>query len=312
MLNVDLLHTQTGTVLQGAIAAGILRKPHVWSIHEYGDLDHGLGFPKSKKFFALVVKSLSKQTIVNSFSVSRHIFNNFNNVSIIYPTPKSHQAHQNHASKNNSWKIGLVGTQNEGKGHIDFIRAIAHLNSQGLKVEGHFFGSRSLPNSNYLLQQIELLGLQSQILIHENVSRQDEIYADLGVVVICSRMEAFGRVPFEAAARRIPVIYPYAGGIPEYMENNLTGIGYQPGDHSSLALQIKRFMLDQDLYAKISILGSARLLEKMNNWDSTSKTRLTFEKAVNGANGKKTFLEKLMYYKIQYITTREYKRKLSE
>lgn len=43
-INPDVIVTNTIVIPWGAIIASLLNKPHVWFVHEFGRLDHGLKF----------------------------------------------------------------------------------------------------------------------------------------------------------------------------------------------------------------------------------------------------------------------------
>jgi hypothetical protein len=64
------------------------------------------------------------------------------------------------------------------------------------------------------------------------------------IVLVCSRLEAFGRVGVEAMLLGKPVIYAAAGGSLEYMVDGYTGIAYPPGDAGALAQAIRRLADD--------------------------------------------------------------------
>ena len=72
------------------------------------------------------------------------------------------------------------------------------------------------------------------------------------VVAVPSWAEAFGRVPFEAARRGIPVVYSNAGGPAEYMTDGVTGVACHPRDPVSLADAIARILTADDLRSSLS------------------------------------------------------------
>ena len=66
-----------------------------------------------------------------------------------------------------------------------------------------------------------------------------------------SRSEGLGRVVVEAMLRGRPVVGADAGGIPDLVEHEVTGLLAVPGDPSSLAAELARVLVDRDLAARM-------------------------------------------------------------
>jgi len=65
------------------------------------------------------------------------------------------------------------------------------------------------------------------------------------VFVSAAIYEGFGIALAEAMALGVPVISPRVGGIPEFIENNVTGVLTQPGDWEALAQQMLELHNDE-------------------------------------------------------------------
>jgi glycosyltransferase involved in cell wall biosynthesis len=76
----------------------------------------------------------------------------------------------------------------------------------------------------------------------------EEYYASVDVTVVPSLWhEPLGRVVFESYAFGSPVIGSIRGGIPEIIENGVTGFLFDPDDSSSLTATMKKFVDDRGL-----------------------------------------------------------------
>src|SRR5262249_1147568 len=64
-----------------------------------------------------------------------------------------------------------------------------------------------------------------------------------------SRAEPFGIVLLEAGAFRLPVVATRVGGIPEIVEDRVTGLLVPPDDAGSLADALVRVLTDSDFAA---------------------------------------------------------------
>jgi glycosyltransferase involved in cell wall biosynthesis len=91
------------------------------------------------------------------------------------------------------------------------------------------------------------------------------LIAQADIVVIPSRFESFGLVAVEAMMFGKPVISTTAGGIPEVVEDGVTGILIPPGDALALAKAMRRLIDDADLRARMGAAGRERYLAKFTD-----------------------------------------------
>lgn len=88
--------------------------------------------------------------------------------------------------------------------------------------------------------------------------RLQELYAGCDVFVAPSRYESFGLIFLEAMMHSKPCIGTTAGGIPEVIENGVTGLLARPGDAASLLDCLSRLAGDPALRANMGRLGRER------------------------------------------------------
>ena len=246
-LNPDVIHTQTSVIPQGSIVATLLNKPHVWSVHEFLDKDHYLQFPVSHDFFSTYIQEMSDSIICNSKSVLAYHFGDQSNHSIIYPNPDVGITTNAKKKLGNGFTIGIIGNHNPGKGHIDLIEAARLLQQQNFSINIRIIGSPSEPNTSLLQSLVKEYRLNDRIEFIQNLTDKTSIYGELDCVIVCSREEAFGRVPFEASHFNLPIIYAMTGGLIEYLEDGITGLGYQPGNANSLKESIESLVISAEL-----------------------------------------------------------------
>ena len=67
------------------------------------------------------------------------------------------------------------------------------------------------------------------------------------IVLICSRMEAFGRVTLEAMLMQKMIIATNTGGTTEMISDGETGLLYTPGNYTQLAKQIEKIIDNPEL-----------------------------------------------------------------
>ncbi len=79
-----------------------------------------------------------------------------------------------------------------------------------------------------------------------------EILADLDLFMITSKTEGLGTSILDAFACKVPVLATEAGGIPELVENERTGILCEVGDKRELSKQLLRLRSNDELRKELS------------------------------------------------------------
>src|ERR1700723_729834 len=115
-------------------------------------------------------------------------------------------------------RIGIVGRISPEKGQVEFLRAAAVLNGARFVVCGApLFGDHDYYN--------EVLRLAAGLPV-EFLDWQDDVGAvmrDLDILIIASKQEGMPRVLLEAFSAGLPVVAFPVGGIPEVIEDEITG-----------------------------------------------------------------------------------------
>ena len=125
-------------------------------------------------------------------------------------------------------------------------------------------------------------------------------------LVIPSRQEAFGRVVIEAGICGIPAVGTMIDGIPETIEDGVTGILVPPESPSAIAAAIGRMIADADLRQRMGF--AARIRSERFSLENSVKSILDLYKVVTEARGKNNppllSLRKLMVPYYNLIKTR--------
>jgi len=236
----EVVLTQSIVVLQGAIAALVLGKPHVWWIREFADCDHDLQLPLSPSQTGQLVTMLSNKVLTNSAAVREYFFPSAPDMaSVVYPIPRLGTQNNVRVPVTRPWTIGIVGNLNPGKGHSDAFIALAELIKEGFNIHLACIGGGSNEDLERLNKLAEKLGIREKVIFTGQILNRSTIYDSIDALVITSRSEAFGRVAFEATDAGLPIIYPLSGGIVEYMVANETGLAYTSNDTQDLARAIR-------------------------------------------------------------------------
>lgn len=149
--------------------------------------------------------------------------------------------------------VGTIGAVYSLKGQHVFLEAINLMKQKNELTENSKFlvvgGSRCNDDKPYwddLKAFISRNELADKVLLTDNIDQEVVPYAlkDLDVFVFCSILpDAFPRVTIEAMAMKKVVIASNIGGVPEQIEDGVSGILYEPGNAEELARNIK-FVID--------------------------------------------------------------------
>jgi FkbM family methyltransferase len=251
-IDPDVVLSQSIVVPQGALAALILGKPHVWWIREFVDLDHGLRLPLPPQQAGQLVAGLSNAVLTNSAAVRRHFFPfNPDAASVVHPCPRLAAAPVIGLGWGQALTLGIIASLQAGKGHAAAIEALAELAGEGLDVRLACFGDGSPVDLDRLRRLAAELGVLDRVVFAGHVADRASVYGMVDVVAVTSLAEAFGRVPFEATDAGRPVIYARSGGIVEHMQDGQTGLAFSPGNAHEFAQAVKSLVADPDLASRL-------------------------------------------------------------
>lgn len=138
--------------------------------------------------------------------------------------------------------LGTVGSLHPRKGHADLLRAVARLREQGEDVDLVLIGGGS--EASHLQELTASLGISDRVRFLGHVADPYPAMAAFDVYVQPSVEEGFGISVLEAMALALPVVATTAGGLPEIVEDGLTGILVAPGDPAALTEAIGRALGD--------------------------------------------------------------------
>ena len=243
----DIVYTQSMTIPWGACAAALLDKPHIWSIGEFGELDHGLTFAdpfpdvleqiKSGASFIRTTSEAVRLTLFPDlpFDRVRTIYRHSSPILVSEPSTTAFR-------RTGATRLAVFGTLCEGKAQLDAVQATAQLVARGRDVELLLAGYSNRDYQKKVETAIAQHGLEDRINFCGFLSEPYPAMLAADIVLVCSRNEAFGRVVVEGMKLGRPVIYPESGGIPEYMVDGVTGLSYAPGNIEELTMRIEELI----------------------------------------------------------------------
>ncbi len=136
-------------------------------------------------------------------------------------------------------RVGFIGSLLPHKGPQVLLEALKGFSSE--EVEAHFFGHFEGPFATYL----QAMSPQGLCQFHGAYRPEDlpHLLAQVDLVVVPSIWEDCA--PFvvaEALAARAPVLGSRIGGIPDFIDEGITGILFPPGDAQALHMELRRLV----------------------------------------------------------------------
>ncbi len=161
-------------------------------------------------------------------------------------------------------RLFSCGRLNPVKGHQDLMQAVALLTKQGLDIQLEIAGEDDTGGHGYrqtLEARITELDLQDCVHLLGAIDADavlDKLRA-AHIFVLASWAEPLGVAYMEAMACGIPTIGTDAGGVPELIENNISGVLVPPQNPERLAEKIADIAANPALAKELSRKGRKRI-----------------------------------------------------
>ncbi|MDQ2805593.1 MAG: glycosyltransferase [Chloroflexota bacterium] len=154
--------------------------------------------------------------------------------------------------------IGSVGRLSADKGGQDvLIRAVAQLRQTQPQVGLVFIGDGPLrPSLTGLAAQLGQTAAVQFTGVRPDVA---QLLGALDLFVLPSLHEALPIAVLEALAVGLPVVTTRVGGVPEVVQDGVTGVLVPPGDAAALAAALARLIADPAGAARLAAAGQARV-----------------------------------------------------
>ncbi|MDO8962995.1 MAG: glycosyltransferase family 4 protein [Coriobacteriia bacterium] len=127
------------------------------------------------------------------------------------------------------------------------------------------------------------LGVSGSVTFTGVLAPATPALAKLDVVVVPSRSEGLPMVVLEAMALERPVVASAVGGIPEAVDDGVTGLLVPPDDPEALAAAITRLLDDPAMRASMGAAGAARVVDHFSLEDQMRQYLGLFRSLVSEA-----------------------------
>jgi glycosyltransferase involved in cell wall biosynthesis len=165
-----------------------------------------------------------------------------------------------------------------------FPRIVATVPEARLHIAG---GQRDSAHVALVRRKIDELDLRDRVTMLGQLGADAmlEEYRRASVLALPSRQESSPMAIGEAMAVGVPVVATRVGGIPDLVEDGVTGHLVEPGDVVGLATRIADVLRDPAARAALGAAGRARANERYRPDVVARRVRSVYETAVTGHRG---------------------------
>lgn len=159
--------------------------------------------------------------------------------------------------------VGMVANLRWQKNHILFIRGMAKVLSEFLNVYGVMIGQPILESDpdipSRIQSEIIAQGIQGRVLMDGFRANVPEILPSFEIFCLTSDSEGTPNAILEAMAAGLPVIATRVGGIPDLVQDGVTGLLIEAGDVDGLGMALHALLSQPEKARKMGMAGRTRI-----------------------------------------------------
>jgi len=259
---VQLIHTNASSVIDGALAAKKMNIPHIYHVREIIG-NHSLStitypFQFIPILFKHIMNRFNTHILFNSFFCFNAAIKYFpqEKCSVIYNGFHPSWYTFKRRRKEKTLTVATVANVTASwKNHSFVIKTAKELIKcyPNFSINFNIYGSLP-PNENYyfveLKKLIEVNNLEKQIHF-KGKQKSEDIYDHSDILLHPALKEAFGRIFIEAMGKGVPVVAVASGGASELIQHGETGFLVPPDAPEKAAELILELLNNPELYARI-------------------------------------------------------------
>lgn len=260
---IDLIYSNSSATPLGAFISFLYKKPHIWHIREFGDIDYNLQHDWGNSFFRYWIKR-AKHIICISNSIKEHVVPYIkDNVSIIYngiifkdQLEKNIKNIKPFKEKKDYTFIN-IGQVNPNKNQEDAILAFSSIANKYPDIRLLIVGDHKNEYGNKIIKICEDLNIKDKVTFYNFINNPLEILSNTDAFIMCSKNEGLGRVTLEAMSYGKPIIGFDNAGTKEIIEDGKDGVFYN--NHEKLSKLMEKFIQEQEWAYKLGLNGIRKI-----------------------------------------------------
>jgi len=292
---VAIVHSNVGGALEGALAACLTGRPHVWHQHSTyrGDPDRGPWIPYGLYgyiFHALADVNLccchftADDLFARRLRRTVRVLYNGVDVEVLAPGPPERDVRAELGLSAGTPLLGLLGTVYERKGQLQFVEAAGLVHRAF--PEAHFIlAGGEFGTGEYLrrvLRRAAELGIADHVHYLSYRSDYVNVIKSLDIYVLASTLDMLPLVVLEAMACGKPVVAARSGGVAEAVLDGVTGRLVDVGDVSQMAEALGELLSRPERAADMGARGRERAVALFDSRSWPQKLPGIYDELLHG------------------------------
>ena len=190
----------------------------------------------------------------------------YHGINLDYFSPKI-----NNTSCTTPYKLLTVARMTEKKGLATIYHALTVLKDKGIEFKHTLIGQGD--DEEKVIKLIEKLDLQNETelcgtLTHEDVIKyydQSDLFVLGCQIAENGDRDGIPNVMAESMAMDLPVVATNVSGLPEFLEDRISGMMVPPKDYKALAFAMETILKDDKLRKKVTLEARNRIIKSFNN-----------------------------------------------
>ena len=180
--------------------------------------------------------------------------------------------------------IGNTSAIADHKDYFTFVDTAELLLESGEKLKFFIIGDG--PDRKKIEAYVKEKGLEKEILFTGFRKDVAVILPELDIFLMTSKTEGLGTSLLDALAAAVPVVATQAGGIPEIIRQEETGLLAGIGDAAGLAAATKRLLEQPSLYEQLKANGR-EYVKNFSRWETAEKTLKVYREVITAFSREK-------------------------
>ncbi|MCW2989992.1 MAG: hypothetical protein JWM73_586 [Solirubrobacterales bacterium] len=282
--DVALVHTNTSVTLGGAAAARVAGVPHVWHVREiYAGFERW--FPAYRRLLltADALPCVSRATC-EQFGAAPDAFTLHDGLAYSPERAPRAEARRELGLPPDAFVVAVLGRISGWKGQDLLVRALARLPDDAVAL---IAGDAWRGEERHVRELHELatsLGVGDRTYAIGRFDRPSVVFGAADVVVVPSKQpDPFPNSALEAAAAGCCVVGANHGGIPEIIEDGVTGILVAPNDAAALAAALAGLVDDRERRDRLGRAAAAAANNRFSGARLLAQTQALYDRLLSAA-----------------------------
>lgn len=266
--SIKAVYSNTSSIYNGLLLSKLLKVKHIWHIREFVAKEHGVYPIWGEKYHYKTIENAQKYKnkiifISKSLEEDYKMHLELKNTTIIYDdvSPKYWIKNlENWEQRKNN--ILVVGNISQGKRQMDIIEAFFDVLKTNKDITLFFAGKATDEDYFSLIKEkIKQLQIEEKVVFLGQVNQMNDVRKNMGIGIVSSYKEAFGRVTIEGMLAGMIIIGSNDSGTKELIRDKENGYLYSLGNISNLAEVVKE-VLNSPNESNEKIIERARISAK--------------------------------------------------